>query len=292
MGTPDMHQSHVLVVDPNPLILQRVKSALAGSDYGILSARDAIEAETRATGQQIAVVLSSTGLPRGNGYDLARTLLSNHPEAKIFLLSGGFEVYNRDRAEQAGVVGRISKPFSSDGLRTRLEKLLGPLKLRGPDPESADALPIKVPEEVAPLQPLDSFSSSNGREEPLPEMLPASLEPLPAEPSFSGEPLPPYSPPSASERIATIIPRDFRDLPAPGASIEALKPALERAVMEVLPEVVEVVLRRSLQTSPAFRDLVEVAVDEAVRAHLPTIARQMVQDRLAEIEAQDPEGSY
>ena len=62
--------------------------------------------------------------------------------------------------------------------------------------------------------------------------------------------------------------------------------------MEVLPEVVEIVLRRSLQTSPAFRDLVEVAVDEAVRAHLPTIARQMVQDRLAEIEAQDPDSSY
>ena len=90
MGSPDMHQSHVLVVDPNPLILQRVKSALAGSDYGILSARDASEAETLAAGQQIAVVLSSTGLPRGNGYDLARSLLSAHPDAKIFLLSGGF----------------------------------------------------------------------------------------------------------------------------------------------------------------------------------------------------------
>ena len=108
MGTLNMHQSHVLVVDPNPLILQRVKTALAGSDFGILAARDAVEAETCANGQEIAVVLSSTGLPRGNGYDLARSLLSDHPGAKIFLLSGGFEVYNRDRAEQAGVVGRIS----------------------------------------------------------------------------------------------------------------------------------------------------------------------------------------
>jgi CheY-like chemotaxis protein len=279
MGMPDMHQSHVLVVDPNPLILQRVKSALAGSDYGILSARDAIEAETCASGQQIAVVLSSTGLPRGNGYDLARSLLSDHPEAKVFLLSGGFEVYNRDRAEQAGVVGRISKPFSSDGLRTRLEKILGPLQTAAPEP--LDALPVRVPDTADALVPIDELS-----EEPLPEMLQSALEPLPATPVSS------YSPPSASERIATIIPRNFRDLPAPGASVEALKPALERAVMEVLPEVVEVVLRRSLQTSPAFRDLVEVAVDEAVRAHLPTIARQMVQDRLAEIEAQDPEGSY
>jgi CheY-like chemotaxis protein len=282
MGTPDMHQSHVLVVDPNPLILQRVKSALAGSDFGILSARDAIEAESCASGQQIAVVLSSTGLPRGNGYDLARSLLSIHPDAKIFLLSGGFEVYNRDRAEQAGVVGRISKPFSSDGLRTRLEKVLGPLS-----GSAKSEPPAEEPsaQSEAPPTSIDDLSSFD-IEEPLPEMLPVSLEPLPEEPVNT------YSPPTSAERIATIIPRDFRDLPAPGASIEALKPALERAVMEVLPEVVEVVLRRSLQTSPAFRDLVEVAVDEAVRAHLPAIARQMVQDRLAEIEAQDPDGSY
>jgi len=286
MGSPDMHQSHVLVVDPNPLILQRVKGALAGSDFGILSARDASEAETLAAGQHIAVVLSSTGLPRGNGYDLARSLLSAHPDAKIFLLSGGFEVYNRDRAEQAGVVGRISKPFSSDGLRARLEKVLGELKRFARTADPADALPIKVPEAAAPLEPLSEYAPDSGAAEPLSEMLPAALEPL------SSEPLPPYSPPSASERIATIIPRDFRELSAPGASVESLQPALERAVMEVLPEVVEVVLRRSLQTSPAFRDLVEVAVDEAVRAHLPTIARQMVQDRLAEIEAQDPEGTY
>ena len=282
MGMSDMHQSHVLVVDPNPLILQRVKTALAGSEFGILSARDAIEAENCANGHEIAVVLSSTGLPRGNGYDLARSLLSEHPHAKIFLLSGGFEVYNRDRAEQAGVAGRISKPFSADGLRTRLEKILGPLKA-AEAAVSDDALPIRVPDEASHPPPTNGMSDV----EALPEMLTGSLEPL------SDEPMPAnYRPPGANERIAAIIPRDFRELPAPGASVEALKPALERAVMEVLPEVVEAVLRRALQTSPAFRDLVEVAVDEAVRAHLPTIARRVVQERLAEIEAQDPEGSF
>jgi CheY-like chemotaxis protein len=279
-----MHQSSVLVVDPNPLILQRVKNALSGSDYGILSARDAVEAESCASGQEIAVVLSSTGLPRGNGYDLARSLLSDHPEAKIFLLSGGFEVYNRDRAEQAGVMGRISKPFSSDGLRTRLEKELGPLKF-SPDAHQEDGLneplPVRVPDSAE--GPRGSVSEPLPVTDSLPDILPVSIEPLP------GDALQGYTPPISSERIATIIPRDFRELSAPGASAEALKPALERAVMEVLPEVVESVMRRMLRTTPAFRDLVEVAVDEVVRDHLPTIAKQMVQDRLVELEAQEPE---
>ena len=52
-----------------------------------------------------------------------------------------------------------------------------------------------------------------------------------------------------------------------------------------LPEVVEAVLTRALERSPAFRDLVEGAVDEAVRAQLGSIARRVVRERLAEIEA-------
>src|SRR5262245_37271777 len=112
-----MAQAQVLVVDPNPTTLQRVQAALRGTPYGILAARDAIESESFTDRLQIALVLSSTSLPRGNGYDLARTLLATHPDAKVFLVSGPFEVYNRERAEQAGVFGRISRPFSADGLR-------------------------------------------------------------------------------------------------------------------------------------------------------------------------------
>ena len=70
-----------------------------------------------------------------------------------------------------------------------------------------------------------------------------------------------------------------------------VQPAVERAILEVLPEVVEVVLRQALATSPGFRDLVEAAVDEAVRAQLAPIARSVVRERLAELEAASDEQS-
>ena len=66
-------------------------------------------------------------------------------------------------------------------------------------------------------------------------------------------------------------------------------PAIERAILEVLPEVVDVVLRRVLQSSSSFRDLVEVAVDEAVRAQVPAIAQRLVQERLSELAARGPD---
>jgi CheY-like chemotaxis protein len=255
-----MRQPQVLVVDPNPATLSRVQSALEGSAFAVLSARDAVEAEDRAAGQELALVLSSTGLPRGNGYDLARTLLAHHPAAKVFLMSGGFEVYNRARADQAGVTGRISKPFSADGLRTRLEAVLGPLINASAALVDDDRLSGLEIDMMEPLQQTDE------RE------LPVRSD---------------YTPPLEGERVATIIPRDFKQTPANGASVEALEPAVEAAVLEVLPEVVEAVLRRTLQSSSAFRDLVEVAVDEAVRAHLPAIARRVIRERIAEIEAYD-----
>jgi CheY-like chemotaxis protein len=265
-----MRRHQVLVVDPNPTTLSRVESAFLGSAYSILSARDAVEAEDRANGQDISLILSSTGLPRGNGYDLARTLLADHPDAKVFLMSGGFEVYNRTRAEQAGVMGRISKPFSADGLRARLESVLGPFQL-----EASDGDDFYAP------------SSTAGPNADSPEP-PASLEidltdPIrPMDPQASS-----YSAPLEEERVATIVPRDYQQTPAAGASVASLEPAVEAAVLEVLPEVVEAVLRRTLQTSTAFRDLIEVAVDEAVRAHLPAIARRVIRERIAEIEAYD-----
>jgi hypothetical protein len=66
---------------------------------------------------------------------------------------------------------------------------------------------------------------------------------------------------------------------------DTVGPALERAIMEVLPEVVEAVLRNALVTSPAFRELLSVAVEEAVRAQLPAIASRVVEDRLAILES-------
>lgn len=253
--TATMEHPCVLVVDPNPATLSRVQSALNGTAFEVIAARDAVEAEEHASTKNLSVVLSCTGLPRGNGYDLARTLLARHPDANVLLMSGGFEVYNRSRAEQSGVSGQISKPFSAEGLRQRLESLLGAL------PEaSVSSAPAPSPmDTIRDMQPEQTDEIINDG----------------------------YEPPLQQERISTFLPRDFQQVPAVGASVTPLEPALEAAMAEVLPEVVEAVIRRTLQSSTAFRDLVEVAVDEAVRAHLPEIARRVIRERIAEIEAYD-----
>lgn len=263
-----MSQPYVLVVDPNPTTARRVQDAIAGSGFGLIAARDAQEAAAASAGHDLAVVLSSAALPRGNGYDLARQIREDHPAAAIFLLAGGFEVYNRQRAADAGVTGQVRKPFTVESLRAHLEQVLGPLGGGEADdtPESADD------------------------DAPVPELTTAAIEPL-----VATDPVPPVAPPShgapppptSDERVASFLPRDYQSQPPVSVDPDIVGPALERAILDVLPEVVQRILRHSLATQPTFRDLVEVAVEEAVRAQLPEIAERVVRERLREREQRD-----
>lgn len=261
-----MPQSYVLVVDPNPTTARRVEEALRGAGFGFLSARDAAEAATAAEGMDLAVVLASASLPRGNGYDLARSLRERHPAAAVFLLAGGFEVYNAQRAADAGVAGQVHKPFTAESLRAHLEQVLGPLG-NGAGTPAAEAVELS---ELA-----------DGALEPLVATTPVASAPAPR---------PPGRPPASDERVATFLPRDYQQLEPVAVDPQVVGPALERAILEVLPVVVQRVLRHSLVAAPEFRDLVEVAVDEAVRAQLPEIAERVVRERLRERELRDEQG--
>jgi CheY-like chemotaxis protein len=240
----------VLVVDPNPATHRRVAEAFDGSGWTLLTARDAREAEEHFAAP-VRVLLASASLPGGNGYDLARSLRDRQPQATVLLMTGGYEIYNAARAEAAEVTGHLAKPFSAEGLRRLIEETVGPFEAL-----AGHALLSALDEELAAPAPVPA---------PEPARRPA--------------------PSLASERVATILPRDYKELPLVAVDPDVVGPALERAVMEVLPEVVEAVLRQALVSSPAFRDLVSVAVEEAVRSQLPAIAARVVEARLAEIES-------
>ncbi len=263
-----MSGSVVLVVDPVAQTAERVALALAGTRFSVRAVRDAVEADAALDGDPIVAVLSAITLPRGNAYELARHVRAKHPEAAVLLVSGGFDVYNAERAAEAGVVGRLSRPFSVEAVRRHLESALGPL---GADDD-------QVPDD----QILDASSAL----EPLFEGEPDRPAPSPAPRRAAPAPLPPPEPatPVGDERVSSFLPRDWRLLPPVAVDPEVVGPAMERAILAILPEVVEAVLNKAIATSPAFREMVEVAVEEALREELPAIARRVIRERMAEIE--------
>lgn len=245
----------VLVVDSSPLSARRAEEALQNSGFRVVVAPSQSEAEATLLQEDVAVVLSSLIFPRGNGYDLARQVKSQHPEAVVFLLCGSFEVYSQERAKAAGVQDRITRPFTAEAFRRQLELVLGPLGEDLP-PEAPAPAPVVVPA-PAPVAPAATA-----------EVASASVHV-----------------PDSEERLATFIPRTYQRAASPPVD-PSLIPVVERVVQEVLPEVVEAVLSQALHRSPAFRDLVRLTVEETVRERLPVLARSLVQQRLAELEAQ------
>ena len=225
----------VLVVDPNPATHRRVESAFAGLSR-TLYARGAAEAVERSEGERLDLVLSAVRLANGNGYDLARDLRDDHPAALVFLMAGGFDVYDEDRASSAGVDGRISVPFTAASLRSRVEDAMGPLP---PVADGGYDAPSVWNDETVPVPP---SAASPGN-------------------AVHGAPV-------SEERLAVFLPRDFRAGEPVAVDPDVVGPGVERAVMEVLPEVVEGVLRSALATSPTFRELVEKAVAKAVEERL------------------------
>lgn len=245
----------VLVVDTNPSTTQRVAEALVGTPFVVRSANNLPDADAIVDQCEISALIAALTFPKGNGYDLARSVKARQPAAAIFLITGGFEVYQAPRAEAAGVDGRIARPLAADIVRKQLEGVLGPITAEvamvSEDPE-----PLAMPMEA--VEPVEQVVAEPPRR---------------------------AAPPVGDERIASFIPRDWQQLPLVQVDPAVVGPALERAILEVLPEVVEIVLRKALTSSRTFRDLVEVAVDDAVRDQVPDIARRVIRERLAELEA-------
>jgi len=253
-----MPHKTILVVDPNPATHRKVGDAFRGAGFAMVNARDRSEVDSKLNGTQIDLILSAVSLPGGNGYDLARDLRDKYPAALVYLLSGGFEVYDARRAEDSGVDGRIPLPFTSESLRAVVEDALGPII-------STDA----------PDAPADTLANFTNYEPGPLETSTEDLVPLTEAPTAPA-PTPVHPPPVSDERLATFLPRDYRDAEPVVVDPDVVMPALERAVLEVLPEVVEGILRNALGSSAAFRDLVAGAIDESVRNMTPEIARQVI----------------
>jgi CheY-like chemotaxis protein len=258
-----MSLSTVLVIHPDPNLAQSVRVALDGVCEQVLHATCATNLQELTSGVDMALVVVAATLRGANGYAAAAEVKESWPAASVILTTNGFEVFDQRRAKLSGVGGHVRQPFTPESFRTAVESLVGELA-----PVTASASPA-------------AGRDDDGLGSPL-SLTPSALQPVPSL-APSAAPLP--SPPVSNERLATFLPRDYRQVPLVQVDPEVVGPAVERAILEVLPEVVEAILRHALGSSTAFRDLVSASVDEAVRDALPEIATRVVRERLAQLES-------
>jgi two-component system cell cycle response regulator len=66
----------VLIADDSPLVLRMIEKMLASAGYGVVVAKDGLEAIEKAVGEDVNLVILDVMMPRMNGYQACRLLKS------------------------------------------------------------------------------------------------------------------------------------------------------------------------------------------------------------------------
>ncbi len=120
----------VMVIDDSPAVRRVVEFSLYRVGIPTVSYADGLQALAALQSGEVEpprVLLLDIGLPRINGYELARLFRSNpaFQDTRIIMLSGNDGVVNRAHSRLSGASDFIAKPFKSHDFVHRMRLALG-----------------------------------------------------------------------------------------------------------------------------------------------------------------------
>jgi CheY-like chemotaxis protein len=118
----------VLVVDDQPMIREVVRSMLETRGYDVITAKDGDEALRLFADAHPAIALIDVDMPGPNGVEVCGALRSAAATLgrvlPVWLMTGVERPGLEYRAERAGALGVLPKPFTCDQLVIRLGQAL------------------------------------------------------------------------------------------------------------------------------------------------------------------------
>jgi CheY-like chemotaxis protein len=116
----------LLLADDSITIQKVIGITFANEDYELTVVDNGDAALEKARALRPDLILADVFMPGKNGYELCAAVRQDPALAGIpvLLLTGTFEPFDEGKARQAGANDWISKPFESQGLIDRVEKLL------------------------------------------------------------------------------------------------------------------------------------------------------------------------
>jgi two-component system chemotaxis response regulator CheY len=116
----------VLVVDDSGTMRKIVIRALNAAGFSeTVEAGDGVEALSAFQKSQVGLVLTDWNMPNKSGLELTREIRALGSKVPIFMITTESEKGRVVEAIQAGITDYLTKPFTQDMLKAKLEKYVG-----------------------------------------------------------------------------------------------------------------------------------------------------------------------
>ena len=111
-----MDRKKILLVDDSSTVLLLERMILSKNEYEVVTARDGVEGIEKARAFHPDLVLCDLGLPRLDGYEVARAIRADPALAGIYLVAvtGYASSADQRRAADAGFNRHLAKPVPLD----------------------------------------------------------------------------------------------------------------------------------------------------------------------------------
>lgn len=130
--SPDHQQEkkRLLIVDDDPLILELLGIFISSYGYDFTSATDGIEAlEKIEADNNFSIVITDMIMPRMNGMQLLQRIKEQNNDIGVIVVTGHTGTFSYTDVINAGASDFISKPFNSDELAAKINRIFREQKI-------------------------------------------------------------------------------------------------------------------------------------------------------------------
>ena len=119
----------ILLVDDDPSILEILSDLMAIFGYEYDTAQNGHEAIEKLKKGFFHIVLTDMKMPGMDGMELLRYINSSYPNIKVMVLTGYDRTFSYTDVVKAGASDFISKPFNTDELEAKINRLVREIEL-------------------------------------------------------------------------------------------------------------------------------------------------------------------
>ena len=122
---------HILIVDDEPAVCNLLVSFLESLSYKVETAPDGLAGLDKYVRTHFDLVITDLSMPNMDGIELVKQIRAIDDEAVILLITGYPTIGSVVEAIKQGATDYITKPFTLDEIKIRIDHAIGSKALKG-----------------------------------------------------------------------------------------------------------------------------------------------------------------